>query len=127
MYKSAWVPGTPLLLISIPLTCWSKSTTLLTPLSIIDFESMISTDLYFFEKGISILDSDTMTSSKFTDWEKTERDINKSDIFFKKFRKELFNQLKLLAYYFAFQQLQIQYLKKLCLNHLNLNSEKDHY
>ena len=88
---------------------------------------MISTDLYFLEKGISILDSDTMTSSKFTDWEKTERDINKSDIFFKKFRKELFNQLKLLAYYFAFQQLQIQYLKKLCLNHLNLNSEKDHY
>lgn len=127
MYKSAWVPATPLLLISIPLICWSKSTTLLTPLSIIDFESMISTDLYFFEKGISILDSDTITSSKFTDWEKTERDINKSDIFFKKFRKELFNQLKLLAYYFAFQQLQIQYLKKLCLNHLNLNSEKDHY
>ena len=127
MYKSAWVPGTPLLLISIPLTCWSKSTTLLTPLSIIDFESMISTDLYFFEKGISILDSDTITSSKFTDWEKTERDINKSDIFFKKFRQELFNQLKLLAYYFAFQQLQTQYLMKLCLNHLNLNSEKDHY
>lgn len=88
---------------------------------------MISIDLYFFEKGISILDSDTMTSSKFTDWEKTERDINKSDIFFKKFRKELFNPLKLLAYYFAFQQLQIQYLEKLCLNHLNLNSEKDHY
>ena len=87
---------------------------------------MISTDLYFFEKGISILDSDTITSSKITDWEKTEKDINKSDIFFKKFRKELFNQLKLLAYYFAFQQLQIQYLKKLCLNHLNLNSEKDH-
>ncbi len=52
---------------------------------------MISTDLYFFEKGISILDSDTITSSKFTDCEKTERDINKSDIFFKKFRKELFN------------------------------------
>ena len=91
MYKSAWVPGTPLLLISIPLTCWSKSTTLLTPLSVIDFESMISTDLYFFEKGISILDSDTITSSKFTDCEKTERDINKSDIFLKKFRKELFN------------------------------------
>ena len=88
---------------------------------------MISTDLYFFEKGISILDSDTITSSKITDWEKTERDINKSDIFFKKFRKELFNQLKLLAYYFAFQQLQIQYLEKPCLNHLNLNSEKDHY
>ncbi len=54
-----------------------------------------------------------MTSSKFTDWEKTERDINKSDIFFNKFRKELFNPLKLLAYYFAFQQPQIQYLKKL--------------
>ena len=88
---------------------------------------MISTDLYFFEKGISILDSDTITSSKLTDWEKTERDINKSDIFIKKFRKELFNQLKLLAYYFAFQQLQIQYLEKLYLNHLNLNSEKVHY
>ena len=88
---------------------------------------MISTDLYFFEKGISILDSDTMTSSSLTDWEKTERDINKSDIFFKKFRKELFNQLKLLAYYFSFQQLQIQYLKKLYLNHLNLSFEKDHY
>ena len=88
---------------------------------------MISIDLYFFEKGISILDSDTMTSSKFTDWEKTEREINKSDIFFKKFRKELFNQLKLLACYFAFQQLQIQYLEMLCLNHLNLDSGKDHY
>ena len=35
---------------------------------------MISTDLYFFEKGISILDSDTMTSSKFTDWEKYTQD-----------------------------------------------------
>ena len=44
---------------------------------------MISIDLYFFEKGISILESDTMTSSKFTDWEKTEIDINKSDIFLK--------------------------------------------
>ena len=88
---------------------------------------MISTDLYFFENGISILDSDTITSSKSTDWEKTEREMNISDIFLKKFRKELFNQLKLLAYYFAFQQLQIQYLEKLCLNHLNLNSEKDHY
>lgn len=83
---------------------------------------MISTDLYFFENGISILDSDTITSSKSTDWEKTEREMNKSDIFFKKFRKELFNQLKLLAYYFAFQQLQIQYLEKLCLNYLKLNS-----
>ena len=49
------------------------------------------------------------------------------DIFFKKFRKELFNPLKLLAYYFAFQQLQIEYLEKLYLNHLNLNSEKVHY
>ena len=88
---------------------------------------MISTDLYFFEKGISILDSDTITSSKFTDWEKAERDINKNDIFFKKSRKELFNPLKLLAYCFAFQQLQIQYLEKPCLNHLNLNFEKDHY
>ena len=88
---------------------------------------MISIDLYFFEKGISILDSDTTTSSKFTDWEKTERGINKSDIFFNKFRMELFNPLKLLAYYFAFQQLQIQYLEKLYLNHLNLNSEKVHY
>ena len=81
---------------------------------------MISTDLYFFEKGISILDSDTITSSKFTDWEKTERDINKSDIFFKKFRKELFNPLKLLAYYFAFQQLQIQCLKTVSYTHLTL-------
>ena len=88
---------------------------------------MISTDLYFFENGISILDSDTITSSKSTDWEKTEREMNKSDIFLKKFRKELFNQLKLLAYYLSFQQLQIQYLEKLCLNHLNLNSEKVHY
>jgi len=88
---------------------------------------MISTDLYFFEKGISILDSNTTTSSKFTDWQKTEIEINKSDIFFNNFREELFNQLKLLAYYFAFQQLRTQYLMKLCLNHLNLNSEKDHF
>ena len=46
----------------------------------IDFESITSTDLYFFENGISIFDSDTTTSSRSTDCDRTEIEKNKSDI-----------------------------------------------
>ena len=46
----------------------------------IDFESITSTDLYFFENGISIFDSETTTSSRLTDCDSTEIEKNKSDI-----------------------------------------------
>jgi hypothetical protein len=51
-------------------------------------ELIISIDLYFWEKGKLIFDSDTVTSSRLTNCGNSDNEKNKNDILIKRFKRD---------------------------------------